>query len=97
MPKLTPAQLNKAVQRFLTANPAAAAPIQSLTQADADFMETSLDELRLQRTIAEIDKLAHEKGCNNMELLFSLVAETAAEFRELCEERQAAINRHLGL
>lgn len=60
-------------------------------------METSLDQLRLDRTMAEIDRFAHENGRDSMEMRFSLAAETADEFAQMWNEHQVKINQHLGL
>lgn len=97
MPKLTTAQLTKAAKLFLASNPAAAVRILSITPADADFMETSLHQLQLDRTMAEIDRYAHENGRDAMEMRFSLAAETAEEFEKMWNEHQAIINKNLGL
>lgn len=97
MPKLTTAQMAKAAHMFLASNPAAAARILSTTQEEADFMCTSLDELRLSKTMAEIDKFAHENGRDPMEMRFSLAAETADEFDKMWKEHQAAIKDILKL
>ncbi len=97
MPKLTTAQLTKAARIFLASNPAAADRILAIKQADADFMETSLEQLRLARTMDEIDSFARANGRDSMEMRFSLAADTAEEFHAMCTEHQAAINKHLGL
>ncbi|WP_338771572.1 DUF6388 family protein [Massilia sp. METH4] len=97
MPKLTPAQLTKAARLFLGSKPASRARVMSLTQADADVMETSLDELRLATAMDEIEKFARENGRDAMEIRYSLAAETAEEFDRMWREYQSIIKQQLGL
>jgi len=97
MPKLTHAQLSKAASQFLASNPVATLRILSITQADADFFETSLDQLRLEATMDEIAKYAHENDRDPMEMRFSLAAETFEEYEKMWQDHQASINQHLML
>lgn len=97
MPKLSPLQLTKAAEIFLASNPGTAEQIRSLTQAEADFMQTSLDQLRIDRTLDKIDKYAKAMGRNAMEMRFSLAADSFEEFDAWWKEYQANVNRILGL
>lgn len=97
MPKLTTAQLDKAAHLFLSENPAAMRRITFLTQADADFMDTSLDQLRLEKTMEEIKKFAEATGRDYLETLFSYAANDAEEYEKMCEERRQGTKKALGL
>lgn len=97
MPKLTNAQLAKAARLFLASNPSAAVRILSVTQKDADFMESSLEQLRLEKTMDEIARFAHENKLDPMQMRFSLAAETSEEYERMWAEHNACINQHLGL
>jgi hypothetical protein len=96
MPKLTNAQLKKAAKQFLAEKPDIIARILSLTEEDADFMGTSLEQLRLDRTMDEIDKYAHQNNRDPMELRFSLAAETFEEYDKMWENHKESIKRSLG-
>jgi hypothetical protein len=99
MPKLTPEQLDRACKLFLASVDGVDAKhrIDALTQADAAFMGTSLDDLRAARTLDEIAAFAHAKRIEPAELLFSLASEDVDEFTRLCEARDEAIWRSRAL
>jgi hypothetical protein len=60
-------------------------------------MCTSLVDLRVAETMKEISRYAHHEDKDPQELFFSLVSETAEEFAQLCEARNAAMKSALGL
>jgi hypothetical protein len=97
MPKLTDAQLAKATQLFLAENPAVAVSLLTVTQAEADILGTSVEEIRKVRTFAAIDKYARECGEDPTKLLFTLAAENREEFDKMWNEHQAEIKKALGL
>lgn len=99
MPKLTEEQLSRARKIFLASQDGADARkrIDALTQSDAKFMETSLENLRAAQTLNEIASFAHAKGLDSMELLFSLASDDADEFARLCKLREEEVKRALGL
>lgn len=99
MTQLTEAQMKKGRDLFLASNPAALRKVDALTQAEAEAeaMFTSLDKLREAETMKEIARYAHQEGRAPQELFFSLVSETAEEFAQLCEARNAAMKTALGL
>lgn len=99
MPKLTDEQLKRARGRFLASVDGADARkrIEALTQKDADFMASSLDDLRAARTSDEIASFAHAKRLDSTELLFSLASDDVDEFTQLCKARDEEIQRALGL
>lgn len=87
MPKLTQEQLDRARKMFLASVDGVDAKrrIDALTQDDAVFMETSLDDLRAARTLDEIAAFAHANRIEPAELLFSLASEDVDEFTRLCK------------
>lgn len=99
MPKLTEEQLSHATKMFLASDDGVEARkrVQSLTEKDAEFMFTTLDQLKAARTLDEINSFAHVKGVDPMEFLFSLASKDAEEFARLCKAREEEINRALGL
>jgi len=99
MPKLTQEQLDRARKMFLASVDGAEAKhrIDALTQDDAVFMETSLEDLRAARTLDQIAAFAHANRIEPAELLFSLASEDVDEFTRLCKARDEEIQRALGL
>lgn len=95
MAKLTEAQMKRGRERFLAGNVEARQKIEALTQAHADAMYTPLDKLREAETMNELARVAHQSGKDPQELFFSHVADTAAEFEQLCKERNVAIEASL--
>lgn len=90
---LTPAQRSKAAKSFLASHPSVAARILSITQQDADLMESTLEKLRIDKTIDEIAKYAHEKKKDPTEMLFSLAAEGWEDYAALKAKHEENINR----
>lgn len=99
MPKLTEEQSKRARETFLASLDGAEARkrVESITQKDADFMFTSLEQFKAARTLDEIAGFAQVKGIDSMEYLFSLASDTVDEFSQLCKARDDEINRALGL
>lgn len=99
MPKLTEKQLTHARAMFLASADGAEAHkrIELLTQNEANFMFTSMEELKAARTFDEIAAFAQVKGIEPMELLFSLASKDADEFDQLCKARNEEIRRALGM
>lgn len=97
MPQLTDAQLAKATQLFLAQNPPAVRDIMSITQADADILGESLEELRRIRIFKLIADYARERRRDSAEVLYTLAAESPEEFQRLWEEHQAENTRAIGL
>ncbi|WP_157685257.1 DUF6388 family protein [Robbsia andropogonis] len=96
MTKLTADQLVKGRKRFLDSHPNIKIEIASLTQAHADALGISLEDLRESETMRHLRDVARAKGEDTMELFCSYVADTAEEFNALVEQRRALINRSLG-
>lgn len=90
---LTPTQRGKAAKSFLASHPAVAARILSITQQDADLRESTLEKLRIDKTIDEIAKYAHENKKNPTEMLFSLAAEGWEDYAALQAKHEENINR----
>lgn len=99
MPKLTEEQLNRARKTFLASVDGVEARkrIDALMQSDAEFMETSLEDLRAAQTLNEIASFANSKGLDSMEVLFSLASDSADEFDQLCKARDKEMKKALGL
>lgn len=71
--------------------------IDALTQAEADALGITLDDLRESETMRELRDVARIKNVDSSELFWSCIADTAAEFEEMLERRDAAEKRALGI
>jgi hypothetical protein len=96
MAKLTTEQLAKAARIFMASNLAAAARIAATTQAEADFMETTIEELQLKKAMAEIEQYARDNNRDPMELKFSLAADGFEEYERMLKAHQEQIAKTLG-
>lgn len=97
MPKLTDAQIAKATGLFVGSNPLLAVRLATITQAEADNLGSSIEELRKVETFAAIDKFARARGQDPTDLLFILAADNADELAKLRRERHEEMQRSLGL
>lgn len=97
MPKLTDAQLAKATGLFMADNPVLAMRLATITQADADILGSTVEELRKVETFAALDKHARSLGQDPTDLLFILAADNAEELARLREEHRAESMKALGL
>ena len=97
MPKLTDVQLAKATRLFVAESPALAMRLATITQADADILGSTVEEMRKVETFAALDKYARSRGQDPTDLLFTLAAEDAEELARLREEHRAESMKALGL
>jgi len=96
MPELTADQMAKGRKRFLDGHPDIARRIDALTQAEADALGISLDQLREIETMRDLRNVASAKGLDATELFWSCIADTAQELGAMLEHRDALIKRALG-
>jgi len=97
MPKLTPAQIQKAHRLFLIENRGAAIRISCISQTEADALGMELADLQESRLIEEMDAYARSKGFDPLEYRFSLAAADRAEFDALMASHKAEQKRILDL
>ena len=97
MPKLTDAQLAKAINIFMADHPVVAMRMATINQAEADILGSTVDELRKAEAFAALDKHARSLGQDPTDLLFILAAEDAEELTRLREAHQAEVMKALGL
>lgn len=96
MTKLTDAQVAKATGLFVAERPALAVRLFTISQAEADILGVSVEELRRVETFAAMDKYARERGEDPIKLLFTLAAENHEEFEKMWGEHQEEIEKILG-
>ena len=87
----------KGRMRFLAGQPEIKRKIDSLTQVEADALGIPLDDLKVSETMRELREFAYANNLDSVELFWSCTADTAEEFSALCDARDRAINRNLGL
>jgi hypothetical protein len=97
MTKLTDEQLAKGRKRFLAGHADIQRRIEGLTQAEADALGITLDQLRESETMRELRGVAHSIAIDSTELFWSCVADTAEELAGMIERRDQAIKKNLGL
>lgn len=97
MPKLTDVQLDKAINLFIADKPALAMRLATISQAEADILGSTVEELRKVETFAALDKHARSLGQDPTDLLFILAADDAEELERLRGEHRAESMKVLGL
>ncbi|MFC5551787.1 DUF6388 family protein [Massilia aerilata] len=97
MPKLTDAQLAKVTSIVVAEDPMLAIRLATITQADADILGSTVEELQKVATFAALDKHARSHGQDPTDLLFILAAEDAEELARLREEHRPESMKALGL
>lgn len=86
MPKSTNAQIDKATKLFFANDPTSLTKVLAITQADADILGTTLEELRRVETFAAIDRYARARRQDPTELLLTLAANGPEEFEQMWSE-----------
>lgn len=97
MSKFSDEQLAKGRMRFLAGHPDIKARIVSLSQAEADALGITLEHYRESETMRELREVARRQNLDSMELFWSCIADTAAEFGEMLERRDAAVKQAIGI
>jgi hypothetical protein len=95
--KLTDEQLAKGRQRFLEGYAHIKARIDALTQAQADALGITLDDLRESETMRELREVARIKNVDSTELFWRWIADTEAELQEMLDRRDTDLKRILGI
>lgn len=97
MPKLTDAQQAKVKSLFIAQNPMLAIRLATITQADADILGSTIEEMQNVETFAAIKKYALERGEDTMDLIYTLAADGPEELARLREEHRSETMKALGL
>lgn len=97
MAKLSDEQMKKGRERFLAGNPEIKREIDSLNEAVAEAMCTTLERYKEVETMKALEKVARAAGIDSHELFLSCVADTAEELQEMLNARNKSIKSALGL